>query len=184
MIEVVGSGLERLVQLLRSGAVDVAVGLEDAFAEWSEFNLERFSELRAVLFVRKGHPILSKSPISPSDLVLYNCILPSDSRPFSNVLRGVFESEGVSWKRRLHVTDNLAIARRLVLTSDAFALTSEEVAASAGFGESFERVAGESLFPPCPMCCATRSRWELSPPVRAFVEVMKTVPLQGYNLGV
>ena len=174
-IEVVGSSLERLVQLLRSGGVDVAIGFEEAFAEWNDLKTERLSEMRSVLFVRKGHPILSNDKVSADDLTAFECILPS-SRPFGDILREIFEKQGMSWPRCLHVTDSLPIAMRLVKTSNAFALTSEDVANSPGFVDFFEPVPVEDLFPRFPLCCAVRSRWELPKPVTAFVQMMKTVP--------
>lgn len=176
--QVVGSSLERLTQLLRSGGVDVAVGLEEAFVEWSDIKRERICEVRGVLFVRKHHPLLRGAKVSRADLARFDCVLPSDSRPFSNVLLGVYDEAGIPWQRHLHVTDSLAIARRLVATSDAFALTSEEAAASAGFEQAFDRILLEDLPLIFPLCCATRARWELSPPVIAFLQAMKTIPPQ------
>lgn len=173
--QVVGSSLERLAQLLRSGGVDVAVGLEDAFVEWSDIKRERISEVRGVLFVRKHHPLLSGAKVSRAELADFDCVLPSDSRPFSNVLLGLYDEAGVPRQRRLHVTDSVAIAKRLVATSDAFALTSEEALNSAGFALEFDRLPVEDLPLVFPLCCATRLRWELSRPVLAFLHAMKTV---------
>lgn len=173
--QVVGSSLERLAQLLRSGAVDVAVGLEDAFVEWGDIKSERISEVRGVLFVRKHHPLLSGAKISRIDLARFDCILPSDSRPFRNVLLGLYEEAGIPWQRHLHVTDSVAIAKRLVATSEAFALTSEEAAGSASFAQEFDRIPLEDLPLIFPLCCATRARWELSRPVIAFLHVMKNI---------
>jgi|SRR5665213_2543389 len=181
-VQVVASSLERLVYLLRSGGVDVAVTFEDAFSDWSDIKIESISEVRGVFFVRRGHPVLSRPMIAPPDLAAYDCIVPYDSRPFTNVLREFFEAADVAWRRRLHVIDNLAIAMRLVATSNAFAITSEEVATSANFARSFEKVPGESFRLPFPLCCATRARWELSPPVTAFVRTMKALPPQPYDL--
>ena len=73
------------------------------------------------------------------------------------------------------------IARRLVAKSDAFALTSREVAASSAFRESFERLPIKGLFEPFPVCCATRARWELSRPVLAFLRIMQSVPPGDYD---
>ncbi len=179
-IEVVGSSLERLVQLLRSGGVDVAVGFEEAFSEWSDIKTEHVSSMRTLLFVRKSHPILARRAVTAADLTSFDCVLPS-SRPFGNVLRELYEAQGVSWQRHLHIIDNLHVAMRLVATSDAFALTSEDVAQSAIFARTFEQVPVESLFPFFPLCCAVRSRWELPRPVTAFLQTMKNVPPQRYD---
>ena len=58
--EVVAATFERVVQLLRHGALDVAFGFEDAFAEWAEIRRETVATLRAVLFARQGHPLLAE----------------------------------------------------------------------------------------------------------------------------
>ena len=174
--------MERCVHQLRSGAVDVAFGFEQAFTEWSDLKLTQVGVISAVLYVRRGHPILHGSPVSRAELATYDCVMPSDSRPFGNILRALFESEGVAWQRHLYVTDHQMIARRMVARSNAFALTSAEVAVSEGFGELFECVPVEGLFEPFPISCATRARWELSRPVKAFLQTMTSVPPGGYDL--
>ena len=73
------------------------------------------------------------------------------------------------------------IARRLVAGSDAFALTSDQVAQAAGFTDRFACLPIEGLFDSFPVCCATRARWELSKPVLAFLSVMRHVPAGQYD---
>ncbi len=179
--EVLGASVERCVHQLRSGAVDVAFGFERAFAEWSDLKLKQVGVICAVLYVRKGHPMLHGSVVSRAELATYDCVMPSDSRPFGNIVRDLFESEGVAWQRHLHVTDHQMIARRMVARSNAFALTSKEVASSEGFAELFECIPVEGLFDPFPVSCATRARWELSLPVKAFLQTMTSVSPGGYD---
>ena len=179
--EVLGSSVERCVHQLRSGGVDVAFGFEEAFADWSDLKLQRVDAIRTLLYVRKGHRLLDKSQVTRFDLAEFDCIMPSDSRPFGNLLRALFENEGVSWRLRLHMIDHQMIAQRLVARSDAFALTSREMAASSAFCKSFERVPIEDLFEPFPVCCATRARWELSRPVLAFLRIMQSVSPGDYD---
>ena len=160
--EVLGSGVERCVHQLRSGAVDVAFGFEEAFADWSDIKLTPVGSISAILYVRKGHPVLKRSSVSRAELAGLNCVMPSDSRPFGTILRNLFEDEGAAWPRHLHVT-------------------AHQMAASDGFREHFERVPIEGLFQPFPVCCATRARWELSLPVKAFLQVMMAVTAGGYE---
>lgn len=171
--EVLGSGLERLVQLLRSGGVDVAFGFEAAFEEWPDIKRERCGEVHGVLFVRRDHPLVSVRNLSRAALTTYRCVLPADTRPFSNVLREVYEAEGVNWQDHLLVTDNLNIMKRVVASSDAFALTSEEVTRTPAFNAQFERLRVKGLFQHMHLCCATRARWESSPAMKAFVNAMR-----------
>ncbi len=179
--EVVGASVERCVHQLRSGAVDVAFGFEEAFAEWSDLQLKQVGVISAVLYVRKGHPMLHGSAVTRAELATYDCVMPSDSRPFGNIVRALFESEGVAWQRHLHVTDHQMIAGRMVARSDAFALTSSAVAASARFAELFEKVPIEGLFDPFPVSCATRARWDMSRPVKAFIQTMTSVSSGAYD---
>lgn len=104
--------------------------------------------MNPVLFVRKGHDILRGKEISRSGLALLDGVMPSDSRPVGSVLRELFEEEGVSRTRHLHVTDNQLIVRRLIGSSNAFGITSTEVASAKGFSVIFDTLPVEGLFRP------------------------------------
>ena len=173
IFDVVGSNFERGVQLLRSGGVDIAVGFDAAFAEWSDLKRTPMAAMSAVPFVRKGHPILKLRPSRRSRLAAYDLVAPSDSRPYGSIVRGVYENADMPWQRRVHMIDHFAIVRRLVATSDAIGVATEEYASSPGFAANFARVPGPNPFPPLPMCCAIRSKWEPAPPVKAFLRVMQ-----------
>lgn len=181
--EVSGSGVERCVHLLRSGAVDVAVGFENAFADWSDLKLDRIGGIQPALYVRRGHKILEKDRITRADLAQLDCVMPSDSRPFGTIIRTLFETHGISWQRHLHVTDHQMIARRVVAKSDAFGFTSRDVTTSEGFTDQFASIEVEGFLDKFFICCATRARWELSKPVLAFVRIMRSVSAGGYDPG-
>ncbi len=170
--ELVASTFERVVQLLRTGGVDVAVGFEEAFAELSEVKHERFATLQSVFFVRKDHPILGLGEIARAELAKYNFVVPSDSRPYGSIIRSLFEDSGL-WQRHLHIIDNFPIVRRIVATSDAIGVTTRAYSVSAEFGEHFSAVHGHNPLPHAELSCALRSRWEPTPAVRAFVRMMK-----------
>ena len=170
--EIVGSSFERAIQLLRTGSVDVAVGFEDAFAEWSELKRDPIGSLRAVLFVRKGHAILEAQESSQKELSRFEFIVPSDSRPYGTIVRSIFENSGMfHWQRHVHMIDYFTIVKRIVASSDAIGVTTLEYAETDSFKASYARVPGESPFAPAPMCCAIRSRWEPSRAVKAFMRV-------------
>ena len=179
-LELVGGSFERVIQLLRTGALDVAFGFEDAFAEWGEMKRERVGAMRAVPFVRKQHPILALDEVSRADLARFPFVVPSDSRPYGSTIRSLFEEAGASaWQRHLHMIDYFPIVMRIVASSDAIGVTTQEYAASEAFSATFEVAPGENLFAPAPLCCAIRSRWEPSIAVRAFLRVMKAeLPLE------
>jgi DNA-binding transcriptional LysR family regulator len=172
--EVSGSTFERMVQLLRNGAVDVAVGLDAAFSDWPDLRREPVPELETTLFVRKGHPALGAVPATLADLAQYDFVSPSDSRPFGAIIRDIYESQGVEWRTRLHVIDYFPIVRRIVASSNAIGVVSLAHAATASFQRDFAVLDHLVPFEPARMCCAVRARWEAKPAVRAFISAVQT----------
>ena len=172
--EVSGSSFERMVQLLRNGAVDVAVGLDAAFAEWPDLRREPVPELETTLFVRKGHPALGAVPATLADLAQYDFVSPSDSRPYGAVIRQLYESQGVEWRTRLHVIDYFPIVRRIVASSNAIGVVSLTHVASSSFQRDFAVLDHLVPFEPARMCCAVRARWETKPSVRAFIGAVQS----------
>jgi DNA-binding transcriptional LysR family regulator len=171
--EVSGSTFERMVQLLRNGAVDVAVGLDAAFADWPDLRREPVPDLQTTLFVRRGHPALVTTPVTMADLAHYDLISPSDSRPFGAIIRQIYESQGIEWRAHLHVIDYFPIVRRIVASSNAIGVVSLSYAGSRAFRRDFEVLDHLVPFGASRMCCALRARWEAEPPVRAFVSAMQ-----------
>lgn len=178
--EVVSASFERMVQLVRAGGVDVAVGFDDAFAEWGDLSRQTVGYMRAVLFVRKDHPLVRDHDGDPAKLTDFKIVMPADSRPYGPVIQALFQDAGIFlWRRRIHTIDHFPTVLRLVRVSDAVGVTTEEFAQSPGFAAEFERVPGESILAPALLCCATRSRWEPSPAVRAFLRaIQEHLPLQ------
>lgn len=170
--DVNGSSFERMIQQLRNGAVDVAVGFDAAFREWPDVDRQPVGELQTLLFVRKGHPLLQADPLTRETLSCYPFVSPSDSRPYGAVVRDVYESQGVEWREHLHVIDYFPIVSRIVATSDAVAGVSTAHAVNPAFLRQFQTLPLE-LFAPAPLCCAVRARWEPSPAARAFIKAMR-----------
>jgi DNA-binding transcriptional LysR family regulator len=171
--EIIGSSFERVIRLLRNGSVDVALGFDAAFAEWSDVRREPVATLQGVLFVRKGHPLLAREGVRTADLADFDFISPSDSRPYGVVIREIYESRGIDWRKHLHVIDNFTIVRQIVATSDAIGVTTAELATTQLFAKSFGMIADVDPFAPAPLACAVRSRWDPKPAVRAFLAEMR-----------
>lgn len=172
--EVIGSSFERMIRLLRNGSVDVALGFDAAFAEWSDVRREPVATMQGVLFVRKGHPLLGRTGIGIADLADYDFITPTDSRPYGVVIREIYETRGVDWRSHLHVIDNFSIVRQIVATSDAIGVTTAGLAATSLFANGFSIIKDVSPFAPSPLACAVRSRWDPKPAVRAFLAEMRS----------
>jgi len=180
--EVSSSSFERMVQLLRNGAVDVAVGLDAAFSDWPDLRREPVPELETTLFVRHGHPALSTVPATLADLAQYDFVSPSDSRPFGAIIRNIYESQGVEWRARVHVIDYFPIVRRIVANSNAVGVVALSYAASWSFQRDFALLEHLVPFEPHDMCCALRARWEAKPAVRAFISAVQADALARLDL--
>jgi DNA-binding transcriptional LysR family regulator len=172
-LEISGSSFERMVPLLRNGAIDVAVGLDAAFSEWPDLRREPMSVLEATLFVRRGHPVLEGGPATLADLAAYEFVSPSDSRPYAAIIRRIYESQGVDWQSRVHIIDYFPIVRRIVAGSNAIGVVAFPHAASRAFQRSFALLEHLSPFESARLCCAVRARWSPQPAVRAFIAAMR-----------
>jgi DNA-binding transcriptional LysR family regulator len=172
--EISGSSFERMVQLLRNGGVDVVLGFDAAFGEWAEFQREPVSELSSRLFVRNEHPILKMQPITLDQIAKYELASPSDSRPYGAVIRELFESHNIDWRKRLHVIDYFPLVRNIVATSDAVGVVALSHAETQSFQSRFTTLDVPGMFAPAPICCATRARWEPSPAVKAFIRAVRS----------
>ncbi|WP_176595055.1 MULTISPECIES: LysR family transcriptional regulator [Sphingobium] len=170
--DVVRLTFEHAAQLLRTGAIDIGIGFEEAFSEWGEFKCENIATMRLSFFVRKGHPILDVEEVSAAELGAYNVILPSDSRPYGPAVRSLLGEYG-DWRRRLHVIDFFPIVTRIVQSSDTIGLARQGFTQTAEFAEAFAHVPADHLLPQMRLCCATRARRDPSPAVRALIQVLR-----------
>ncbi len=172
-----GASFERMVQQLRNGAVDVAVGFDAAFAVWSDLRRYPLASDRVTLFVRRGHPLLDRPAITIADLAEFEFISPSDSRPYGAVIHGIYEDQGVEWRNRVHIVDYFPIVHRIVSTSNAIGVVAEAHGHSAPFQARFATLDSLDLFPEARLCCAIRAAWEPKPAVRAFISACtETIP--------
>ena len=171
--EVIGGNFEVISLQLRGGALDVAVGFDEAFADWKDVTREPIAPLEATLFVRSGHPILALPKIQRSDLSNYAIVSPSDSRPYGAVIRAIYEEQDKVTNQYLHVIDYFPIVRQLVATSDAIGVVATDTLQSPAVDPRFAMLENVTLFQKQPLCCALRARWEPKPSVRAFLSVMK-----------
>ena len=171
--DISSSNFESIVQQLRSGGIDIALGFDAAFGEWPDLRREPVGDLNTTLFVRKRHPLLQAATISTADLANYDFISPSDSRPYGEIIRDIYQSQGVEWRVRVHKADYFPMVRRLVATTDAIGVATLAYAATEGFQSRFERLHEIALWPASPLCCARRARWDPKPAVRAFITMIR-----------
>lgn len=172
--EVVAGPFERMAPMLRNGGVDLVIGFDDAFKEWSDVTRYPLWEFKTALFVRKGHPLLSV-PLTRSEVARYEMISPSESRPYGALIRALYESEGVDWHKRVHIADHFPTVARLVQNSDAIGMVATSYIASKAFSSTFEVIENFDLWGATPICCASRARWEQGPMAREFLKAVKKI---------
>jgi len=177
--EVTGSSFERMVQQLLVGSVDMAIGFDAAFADWAEVKRIPLGVLESTFYARKGHPILSIARPTNKDLAHYEIISPSLTRPYMATTRNVFESQGMDWKRHVHVIDSFHLSRRLVETSDAIAAVSRFYAHAPSFKERFELIEPREPYPGAAICAAVRGRATPPQAARTLIAAMQSLTATG-----
>ena len=171
--ELSSSNFETIAQHLRSGALDVAVGFDAAFSHWSDLRREPMGALKSALFVRNGHPLLAKETLAKADLAKYDFVAPSESRPYGEVIRNLYEGQGIDWRDRVHRADFFPAVRKIIERSDAIGVVALSHARMDPFVRRFSLLSDVDLFPIAPLCCAVRLRWEQKAAARAFIKIIK-----------
>ncbi|HET8613188.1 MAG TPA: substrate-binding domain-containing protein [Sphingomonas sp.] len=151
----------------------MVLGLGDAFAEWPDFTQHPLWELKAVLFGRKGHPLLAETPITRDKVARYEIVSPSESRPYGALIRSLYDGQGIDWRKRVHIIDYFPVVGRLVESSDALGVVAASYANTSTFRKRFQAIEGFSLWGPAHICYATRARSEPGPITRAFIAAMR-----------
>lgn len=167
---IAGSSFERIVQHLRSGAIDAALGYVAAFEEHPDFQRAQLPAMPTTFFVRQGHPLLGCENISTKELAQYKIISPTDSRPYDSLMRSIYEDAGIEAQTKLHFIDYFPIVVRLVSRSDAIGVVSIEYTRTEEFQRRFARIPYWESRPLLPVCIATRARNSARPAVRAFIK--------------
>ncbi|MDR3470232.1 MAG: LysR family transcriptional regulator [Devosia sp.] len=171
--EVSSASFERMVQQLRNGSVDVALGFDAAFRDWPDLDREQVAAPKTRLFVRKAHPLFAGATCTLADLASYDFVSPSESRPYAEVIRNIYESQGVDWRKRLHFVDCFSIVGEIVAASNAVGVVPLSHSQTPAFQAKFSTLEHLAPFPPGPLCCAVRARWEPKPAVRAFIAAVR-----------
>lgn len=172
-LDVSGSTFERVVQQLRSGRLDVAVGYDEAFREWTDITRISMSPLMATMFVRKGHPILDGRKITAREISAYDFVASSETRPHGSIIRNLYEGQGTAWQKRLHTVDYFPLVESIVLKTNAIGIVAASHGKSPQFARRFQTIDTYDPFPKASLCCATRSRWEPKPAARMFIAEMR-----------
>lgn len=172
-VDASSSSFERMVQQLRNGSVDVAIGFDEAFSEWPDFRREPLGSVKGVLFVRKSHPLLDQQTHDVAELSSYDFVSPSEIRPYGGIIRDLYLKQNVCPVEHVHVVDYFPLVKRIVASSDSIGIVSRHHADNTSFLERFALLEGFDIVPPVAICAATRARWDLRPVVKAFVSIFR-----------
>ena len=173
-LETSGGSFERTVNQLRNGAIDVAVGLDDAFASWPDLERKTIGMLQSDLFARKEHPLAGLTSPRRADLARFDFVTLPESKPYGDIVRGFYEAAGVPWRSKVHVADYFPTVARIVRSTDAISMVQRAYTRTAAFNRYFAALSvEEELFPPSLLCCAYRAHRELTPAMRAFISAIR-----------
>lgn len=171
--DIVGSGFDRVVQLLRAGAIDVALGYDAAFEGQPDFRREQLPPVPTTLFVKHGHPLLSCLEVTTAELAKYDLIIPSGTAPYDHYWRQIYEEAGVNAHEKLYIIDFFPIVSMLVSRTEAVGVVSIDYTNTRTFQRRFVAVPFIESRHSSPLCCATRLRWPPRPAVRVFVNACR-----------
>jgi DNA-binding transcriptional LysR family regulator len=169
-IEVSGASFDRVLQQLRTGSVDIALGYDAAFSEHPDVEREPLTHLQAVFFVRHGHPLLTRANVSLDDLAEFQLVSPSQSRPYDAFIREIYEARQIDPRTNVHTVDYFPLICRIVANSNAVSFVEQSYTRTDRFKRRFARVPFLELMAPSAICCAVRRRWPPRPIVRAFMQ--------------
>ena len=173
-LETSGGSFERTSNQLRNGAIDIAVGLDEAFAGWPELERKTIGMLQSDLFVRKEHPLVGRASVTSADLAKFDFVTLPESKPYGDIVRGFYEAAGVAWRSRMHIADYFPTVARIVRSTDAISMVQRAYTRTASFNRFFATLSvEEKIFPPSLLCCAYRAHRELTPAMRAFVSAIR-----------
>jgi DNA-binding transcriptional LysR family regulator len=172
-LEIVGDSFDKILEQLRSGGVDVALGYDAAFKEQPDLRREAMQPLRTTFFARHGHPILNCGAVTPAQIAKYAIVSPSASLPYENVWRQLYAELGFDAQDRMHIIDYFPIVERIVANTDAISLVAIPYTHTGIFKKRFVTLDLIETLPAAPICCAMRLRGTPRPAVRAFIEACR-----------
>ncbi len=152
-LDVAGASFERTVQQLENGAIDVAVGFDEAFAGWPELTRKSIGLLESTIFVCKDHPLLTRPTVSFDELSKYDFVSPSASKPYGDTIRNLYDRAGVSWQKKVHVMDYFPATARIIRRTQAIGFVNRAYTRSEAFLKHFSALEHPEFFP-LPCCAA------------------------------
>lgn len=168
--EVSGASFDRVLQQLRTGSIDIAIGYDAAFSEHPDVEREHLTYPQIAFFVRNGHPLLKRPDVTLEDLAEFELVSPSESRPYDAFIREIYEARRIDPRTKVHKVDYFPLACRIVANTNAMSFVEISYARREAFQRYFSTLPPGEVMPSSPICCAVRRRWPPRPVVRAFIQ--------------
>lgn len=166
-----------LLAKLRSGELDIVIGIEQPEHGNSDLRCERLIEEHFGFFVRTGHPLVRDEPRSLNSIVSQEkFVMPIlASSPVERALDCELERLGAVLNPYRIETLSLPVFSHLVLQEDYFALSSSLIFEAELRGRTVRWLSGDWHFPSFATCLYRRRNDYDSPSVKAFVNEVRAV---------
>lgn len=175
------AAIERGIQLLRQGDVDVCLGAQDRLEAVDGFDCRPLGGLTATLFARRGHPLSGRARLSKADLLDYPIIVPDLRGPYIESITDGSDDSDLPM-RKLHIIENFPMIADVVTSSDAIGIVSIDYSRTVAFRKRFCMLPFE-LGPSMPLAIATRAAWPDTRQVSLLRAALRRHPLTAADNG-
>lgn len=170
--------IERGVEQLRQGDVDICLGPRDRLEAVAGFTCHPLPDLVAALFVRKDHPLARYETLTGAEIAGYPIIVPDLQGPYIERVLSLVKPGGVASMRQLHILESFPMVTEIVSTTDTIGIVSNGYSGTESFRQRF-RALPYDLGAPMPLAAATRARWPATRQMTVFLSALDRHPLTG-----
>jgi DNA-binding transcriptional LysR family regulator len=163
---------QELCPRLQQDQLDLIVGTSRYLRRWQELVVTVLSPLHFACMLRRGHPLAERATVSEREVLTYPVILPETIEPTYCDLAPRFIHHGLPPFRPHYVTDDFALACRIVRDTDAFYPVMHTSETFGGLGASFALLRDAIRIPSHELCVAQPARRPLSAVASAFRQLL------------
>lgn len=174
-VQLHGVPVERGIQMLRQGDLDICLGPLDRLSAESGFTCEPLGMLKGRLFVRKAHPLTRLEKPRADDINRYPIIIPDLSGAYVDRILALVPSEQAPPSLRVHILENFPMVTEIVGTTDTIGVVSAGYAQSRAFKARFTTIPYD-LGEPMPIAAASRREWLPTRPMKHFMAAIQAHP--------
>jgi DNA-binding transcriptional LysR family regulator len=164
---------DQLIHGLRTGEFDVVVSAAGSQADPPGVARERLMSDRAIVMVRRRHPLAYRKNIALKDLRDAQWVLPNTQTAMWRHIEALFAAENEPWPASYVTTDSMLALRSLITRTDSVTISSPHLV-------QLELAAGQLVGIPLrkshfvrEIVLRTRSGQELSPLAQRFVMALR-----------